>query len=305
MTGKESYSYAYYYEDLIPNKNGVGGLVLSLVTNPIFIVKTMFADAKLNFLLVLFVPLLFLPFAARTARVMLAYGLLFCLLATRSAVFSPSFQYSNLILSIAFAITPAARIALEEGPVVKAFGLDGRRFSRAALAAALVASLLVSWKFGGFVDNAAFKGGFGRVARSLSQKDKDTYAWVEETVAKVPMNVSVGVTNKMGCHISNRKDVIFYPESRLPQYVFIDEGELKGGDLDKHTKNVSQGKLVLVSRRDKMALFKQPAVGAPAASAAPVAPTAAPTIAPIAPPATVAPAVPPPPVVPPPVENEE
>jgi hypothetical protein len=75
MTGKESYSYAYYYEDLIPNKNGVGGLVLSLVTNPIFVVKTMVAEAKLNFFLILFVPLLFVPFAARTARVMLAYGL--------------------------------------------------------------------------------------------------------------------------------------------------------------------------------------------------------------------------------------
>jgi uncharacterized membrane protein len=278
MTGKESYSYAYYYEDLIPNRNGVGGLVLSLVTNPIFTVKTMVADAKLNFFLVLFVPLLFLPFSARTARVMLAYGILFCFLASRSAVFSPSFQYSNLILSIAFAITPAAVARLEEGAVAAYFSLDGKRLARAAVAAMLVASLLVSWKFGGLVDNQAFRGGFGRVARGLTPKDKETYAWIEEQVAKVPMTVSVGVTNKMGPHISNRKDVIFYPEARLPEWVFLDESELKGGDLDKHTKNVKEGKIVLVGRHDKMALFRQPPKQAtPATAPPPAEPPAAPT----------------------------
>ncbi|MEO7326952.1 MAG: DUF2079 domain-containing protein, partial [Minicystis sp.] len=319
MTGKESYSYAYYYEDLIPNKNGVGGLVLSLLTNPIFTVKTIIAEAKLNFFLVLFVPLLFLPFAARTARVMLAYGLLFCFLASRSAVFTPSFQYSNLILCVAFAITPAAVARLEEGSFAALHGLDGKRLARAAVAAMLVASLLVSWKFGGFVDNQAFRGGFGRVARQLSQHDKDTYAWVEEQVAKVPMTVSVGVTNKMGPHISNRKDVIFYPESRLPEYVFIDESELKGGDLDKHNKNVKEGKIVQIARRDKMALFRQPpkqptpAVIAPSAAPAPL-PSAAPltsassapvaTVAPVAPVLPVAPTLPKLPVIAPPASAE-
>jgi uncharacterized membrane protein len=292
MTGKESYSYAYYYEDLIPNKNGVGGLVLSLVTNPIFVVKTMVADAKLNFFLILFVPLLFVPFAARTARVMLAYGLLFCFLASRSAVFSPSFQYSNLILSVAFAITPGAVARLEEGAIAGFFGLDGKRFARATVLAMLVASVLVSWKFGGLVDNQSFRGGFGRVARALSQRDKDTYAWVEEQVAKVPMNVSVGVTNKMGPHISNRKDVIFYPEARLPEYVFLDEGELKGGDLDKHNKNVREGKLVILGRRDKMALFKQPGAPGVAAPGAAVSAAAASTAAPSATPSATPTAAP-------------
>ncbi|MFO0758990.1 MAG: DUF2079 domain-containing protein [Byssovorax sp.] len=277
-SGKDSYSFAYYYEDLIPNKNGVAGIVLSLVTNPIFTVKTVVADAKINFFLVLFVPLLFLPFAARTARVMLVYGLLFCFLASRSAVFTPSFQYSNLILSVAFAMTPAAVVGLEEHAVVRALGLDGKRVSRAAVGAMLVASLLVAWKFGGLVENQAFRGGFGRVARELSQRDKDTYAWLDEQVARVPMNVSVGVTNKTGPHISNRKDVTFYPDGKLQQWVLVDEGELKGGDLEKHNKYVQQGKVVLVSRHEKLALFKQPgAPGRPEPDAAPK-PTA--TIAP-------------------------
>jgi hypothetical protein len=94
-----------------------------------------------------------------------------------------------------------------------------------------------------------------RRPRALSQRDKDTYAWVEEQVAKVPMNVSVGVTNKMGPHISNRKDVIFYPEARLPEYVFLDEGELKPPQLDAHRKLVERGDFRELSRNGKLALL--------------------------------------------------
>jgi hypothetical protein len=43
--GPDSYGFAYYYEDLIPNKNGVGGLLVSLFSNPIFVLKTVLAEA--------------------------------------------------------------------------------------------------------------------------------------------------------------------------------------------------------------------------------------------------------------------
>jgi uncharacterized membrane protein len=258
MSGKESLSFAYYYDELIPNKNGVAGLVLSLVTNPVFVVKVIFTEPKLLYLLTLFLPLIFLPFFARTRRVMLSYGLLFCLLATRSAVFSPAFQYSNTILPIAFALTPAALAQIADSGLVSAFGLDARRLSRALLVSAFAASLLVSWKFGGIVDNQAFKGGFSRVARRLSQRDRETYAWIRQQVAQIPPNASIAVSNKLGAHASNRKTVYFYLAEPAPtDYVFIDEGEYKGAELDRHNKSVQQGQLVELGRRDKMALFQR------------------------------------------------
>ncbi len=305
MSGKDSLSFAYYYEELIPNKNGVAGIVVSVVTNPLFVLKTMFAEPKIVYLLTLFLPLCFLPFLARTSRVMLGYGMLFTLLATRTAVFSPAFQYSATLIPFAFALTPIALRQVEDSSLPAHLGLDSRRLTRALLGAALVSSLLVSWKFGGYLENQFFRGGFSRVARGLGEPEKLTYTWLDATVASIPAGASVGTTNKLGCHVSNRKDVVFYPGHGATDYVLLDESELKGGDLDQHTKAVQQGKLVQVARREKMALFKsvdrKPAPGvasaAPAASsAAPAAVSAAPAASSAAP--TTSAAAPRPPVLP-------
>ena len=284
MSGKDSYSFAYYYEDLIPNKNGIAGIIVSVVTNPLFVVKTMFAEAKLVYLITLFLPLAFLPFLAKTARWMLGYGLLFTLLATRTAVFSPAFQYSVTLIPFAFALTPIALRQIEDGALPAQLGLDGRRLASGFLGAALVASLLVSWKFGGFLENQAFRGGFSRVARGVTPAEKLTYAWVNETAALIPPGASVGTTNKLGCHVSNRKDAVFYPGHGATDYVFLDESEIKGTDLDAHNKAVQQGKLVLVSRRDKMALFrsteKKASTSASASASAPPPASARPVVTP-------------------------
>ncbi|WP_437598201.1 DUF2079 domain-containing protein [Sorangium sp. So ce590] len=259
MSGKDAYSFAYYYEDLMPNRSGLGGLLVSLLTNPAFVLKVMLEEPKILFLLQLFVPLCFLPFLARPGRWMLAYGLVFCLFASRDAVFSIHFQYSSVLFPIAFALTPIAIKQVEDSAPAAYLGLDGRRLSRALLAAVLVASALVSWKFGGLVDNASFRGGFARVARNLTPEQEATYAWVRQQVEAIPPGAIVGATNKMGPHVSNRKEAYFYPGDRpaILQYVLLDEGELKGKDLERHNATVKRGEFVEVSRLKKMALFKR------------------------------------------------
>ncbi|EYF02109.1 DUF2079 domain-containing protein [Chondromyces apiculatus] len=292
MTGKDAHSYAYYYEDLIPNKNGVGGLIVSVISNPAFVLKHIFAEAKVRYFLTLFLPLAFLPFFARKGRVMLAYGMLFCFLASRTAVFSPAFQYSSTIIPIAFALVPMALQQLEDGRLPSALGLDARRMSRAALGIAFAASLLLSWKFGGFVANEAFRGGFSRVTRKLSPDQEQTYAWLKEQVDSLPMAASVGVTNKLGPHASNRKDVYFYPgQGTVRDWLLLDEGELKEADRNKHQQRVQKGDYRLVSRHKstKFALYQRnpnakPEPAAPATTAAPAAPGA--TGAPVVPGAT-------------------
>ncbi|XXX75144.1 DUF2079 domain-containing protein [Sorangium sp. So ce134] len=259
MSGKDAYSFAYYYEELMPNRSGLGGLVVSVLTNPVFALKVMLEEPKILFLLQLFVPLCFLPFLAKPGRWMLAYGLLFCLLASRDAVFSIHFQYSSILFPIAFALTPIALKRAEDSAPAAYFGLDGRRLSRALIAAMLVASALVSWKFGGLVENASFKGGFHRVARKLTPEQEATYAWVRKQVESIPPGAIVGATSKMGPHVSNRKEAYFYPGDRaaIVQYVFLDEGELKGKDLERHNAAVKRGELQELSRLKKMALFKR------------------------------------------------
>jgi uncharacterized membrane protein len=276
MSGKDAYSFAYYYEDLMPNRSGLGGLVLSLLTNPVFAIRTMLEEPKIIFFLQLFLPLAFIPLAARRGRWMLAYGVFFCLLASRDAVFSIAFQYSSVLFPVAFALTPTVlkRVEDGDGTLVALFRLNGRRLTRGLLVAALCASVLVSWKFGGLVENAVFRGGFSRVTRKLTPQQRDAYTWVSEQVAKIPPGAIVGATNKMGAHISNRKEAYFYPGERYGsiQYAFVDEGELKGKDLERHTAGVKQGEFVELGRLDKMGLFQRVRPPAPAPAKPPAAP---------------------------------
>jgi uncharacterized membrane protein len=251
--GPDSYGFAYYYEDLIPNKNGVGGLLVSFFSNPIFVLKTVLAEAKILYLLALFTPLAFAPLFARPGRVMLFWGLFFCLLASRAAVFSTHFQYSCIIIPIAFAIAPTALKQIEEGPFVQRHALDGPRYARALVAGAFVASLLASWKFGGIVENASFHGGFTPPARQLSEKDKETYAWIRTEVAKIPLQDSVGTTNRTGPHASNRPRAYHYGEHPEVEWAFIDENEAKSDD--RHNKAVQKGDLELVSKHDHFAIY--------------------------------------------------
>jgi len=255
MSGPEAYSYAYYYSEMIPPKSGMGGMVLTLITNPSFVVRHALEEAKLLYLAKLFLPLLLVPFATRSWRLTLAYGLAFTLLATREAVFSPAFQYSTALLPFAFAAVPIGIRQLSEGTLARAYNLNASRVQRGLVFAALAGSMAITYKFGAIVDNQAFKGGFSRVVRTLTPEQQAHYNWLEETKTKIPPKVSLGVTNKMGPHVSNRKDVFLYGQKNV-QWVLVDEKELKKDRLKRHKQAIDQGKLEEVARRGTYALFK-------------------------------------------------
>jgi uncharacterized membrane protein len=254
----ESYGFGYYYDAMIPAKDGATGLVTSLLTNPAFVLKHALDEPKLQFLLLLFLPLGFLPFFARPARVMLVYGLIFCLLASRTAVFTIHFQYASLLFAVAFAITPIALARLSDSTVPPSwFGVSGRRMMFGLLGSMMVVTSLLSWKFGGVAENSSFRGGFVRVARKLSPEQRETYAWVQAQTKSIPRRASVAASPKLGPHISNRKAAYFHTDrGKKAEYLFVDEGEMKGTDLERHQKEV-EARYNEVARRGKMALFKR------------------------------------------------
>ncbi len=256
-TGDDAYSFEYYYDAMIPDRNGIGGLILSIVTNPVFALRLALEEAKVVFLAQIFVPLMFLPFLARWGRVMLIYGLLFCLLASRGAVFAIHFQYASILIPLAIALVPIALRQLRDGTLRAPFGMEPRRLSSALLGACLVATVLVSWKFGGATDNATFKGGFARIIRSLSEEQVATYEWVNEQTATIPEGASVSTTNRLGAHVSNRMRAYFYPQQTKVDYLFLDEGELKQPQLDGLKKSMNAGDFREISRRGKLVLLKR------------------------------------------------
>ncbi|MBK6514622.1 MAG: DUF2079 domain-containing protein [Polyangiaceae bacterium] len=254
--GAESYSYAYYYDEMIPDReSGLKSMFLTLFSNPTFALRQALEEPKLVYITTVFLPMLFMPFFAKSWRMTLLYGLAFTTLATRTAVFSTHFQYSMSILPFAFAAIPLGLKAFSEGTLATAYGLEPVRLRRALAFAAFAASAATSYKFGAIVENQSFRGGFVRIHRTLTPEQQAQYDWMEEAKKQIPPKASVGVTQKIGPHVSNRKEVYLYGQHKT-QYVFVDERELKGEQSKRHKKAVADGRLEVVTKRGSMVLYR-------------------------------------------------
>lgn len=279
----KAYSYAYYFDELIPNKRGVVDVALSLLTNPMFILRLAFGDPhKVLYLLVLFVPLGCLPLFAKKARLTLVYGLLVCLLASRKPVFQVGFQYAAMIFPFAFAITPRAIGDVLEATRERGQGVDPAGVRRAILSFMLAVSAALSWKFGALVENTSFRGGFGKIARwPLDPKQREDYADLRSLVDRIEPGASVLVTNRVGAHVSNRRTVYLVYQRKVTNYVLIEENDLSK-HRGWHDERVTKGELKLLERRGTFSLWQAvpvapsvPAAAAPSAAASGAASAAA------------------------------
>jgi uncharacterized membrane protein len=248
--GPGAYGYSYYYKEMIPNKAGDLDFFTTLLTNPAFVVELIAREKKIHYLLVIFVPLLFLPAWSGRARVMLLYGLAFILLASKSAVYSPHFQYSAVLLPVAIALAPVGLRRLQE-----ARSNDGS-LTRVIMGCVLVASLLVSWKYGAIVENNSFRGGFRPVARSLTVDMQDRYDSFVELISQIEPDASVSVTDRIGAHVSNRAKVHSLKQNIDTDYYLVEAHDLRGRRKSALKKREDDGKVELLGRERHWSLYR-------------------------------------------------
>ena len=214
-----AYSYAFYFSEATNNK-GSAGLIFTLLTNPAFVVDLVTRSAKIQFLLIIFLPVLFMPFCAGRARIMLAYGLAFTLLATRAPVYTPHFQYSSSILPFAIGLTPIG--------IHYWNGKTARNLVPSLIGCALIATVLMSCKFGALIENKSIRGGWVPVIRSLTEPQRARYQSAIDLIAKIPPNASVTASPRTGSHVSNRPEIYMLRQRKITDYLLIDQRELKG-----------------------------------------------------------------------------
>ena len=248
--GAGPYGYHHYYEAMIPNGLGEIDLFTTLLTNPAFVVALVAQEAKIHYLLAIFVPLLFLPAWAGRARVMLLYGLIFILLASRSAVYSTHFQYSAVLLPVAIALAPVGLRRLR----------DARRgdtgLTAAVMGCVLVASLLVSWKHGAILENSSFRSGFRAVHRTLSESTQESYDSFVELVSRIEPDASVSVTDRVGAHVSNRAEAYRLDQNIDTDYVLTDSSDLRGRNKASLERREKAGKVELLERAGRWRLYR-------------------------------------------------
>jgi len=249
-------SFADYYAELMPHGGGMWGLVMTLVTNPVFVLARVFTEPKLLYVAQLMLPLAFVPFLARPGRVTLIYGFAVTLLASRGPVHSIYFQYACLIFPLAFALVPGALRQLGEHRLVAALGIDPSRGVRAIVGSMVAASLLLSWKIGGIAESKSFRGGYVRVVRSLSAEQRAAHDWVTQQARAIPPDASVASSMRLGAHVSNRQKAFFWPPLEPVDYVLVDESTLELKAVSELSQAKASGALVEVSRHRKLVLLR-------------------------------------------------
>ncbi len=245
--GKDSMSYVFFYEDMIPHESeGLKGLVISLVTNPGFALKVLLMEKKVFFLLALLGPLLFLPLIAGRKVVMMIYGAVFLGLASRHHVYSLHFQYSSVLFPVLLASLPDAVARASESRVTRALGLRPRRVAWTLMWACLLATALTGMKYGAFVPNDSFKAGWNSIVRNPKQDALDRYDKVRELVALIPPDAPVSSTSGLGPHVSNRQDVYKWPSYREADYLLLHSSKFDKKDKRRLERLVRRGEFARV-----------------------------------------------------------
>lgn len=264
----DSYGFAYYYEDMIPQKRlGTMGMLLTLITNPIFVVQHVLTEPKLRFFALVFLPFLLLPLVAPRGRLLLSYGLAFVFLASRTAVYSPAFQYATVLDSfvLGLAIISLAHIGQARLPALRR--MDPLRARPALLVAMIACTAVLSWKFGALLPNDSFRAGFHKLVREPSESTREAYAWLRKTIDGIAPDASVSAGSVVGPHLSNRGDAYLWPSVRDADYILVEKRELRGDKGRKLKRLESEGmyvridehaRFVLLERADRLPEAKRP-----------------------------------------------
>lgn len=258
MASKSSYSYVYYYDDMIPHsKEGVRGLVITTLVNPLYAIQVAFKEEKLIFFLHLFLPLLCLPFASGRKLILSVYGLIFIGLASRKHVFSLHFQYSALLFPALFVSIPDGFARVVDSRRLRALGLERGRLAWTLMLGMLTATTVTTVKYGVIFPNASFKSGWNRLVRVPSQDMVDRYARVQELVARVGPDAAVSLTSEVGPHFSNRRKAYHWPTVNDADYLVLGTRNFKKDDEKKIKRLRDRKQFRLVDEAEGIALYER------------------------------------------------
>jgi uncharacterized membrane protein len=200
--------------------------------------------------------------ATRGRQILLAYGLIFCLLASRPHVHSIYYQYSSTLLPFVMALLPLGVVIVSRSTLARKLGLEVRRTRLALLAAVAIASLLTSWKFGVFVENSAFRlGTFHSVhlehAERLARYESRYRFLATKVLPRIPTTASVRANRVLLPHVTNRQEVYMYPLGNRADYHLIYLDSLKDESARSLAERRSRGEFETVVEGHGMVLLKR------------------------------------------------
>lgn len=169
---------------------GFGAVILTLLSNQAYVLKTLMTEPKGLYLLHMTVPVLALWLRRPILLLAILPGFVSTLLVTnRPPLFQASFQYTYLWVPYVMA---ASLLAVR------------RRFAVAAAVPLLLVGLSLDHQRGVLLGGTSIVGGFGTKTLEVSEDERRRYQDLREIVAMIPPKASVAATEAEGPHVSQR-----------------------------------------------------------------------------------------------------
>jgi uncharacterized membrane protein len=195
--------YAFIYAGLLPEgERGFGGVLETLLTNPGFVLGTLLTQAKLEYALLVFAPLAFLPLRRPLGALFAVPGALFTLLSTGYApTLSIGFQYTAFWTPHLF----VAGALWLRGDSFAGAAAEARASRAGWVGAFLLLGLVCSVSYGAVFQQTTASAGFhARYPFGTSVLDLRRRELREEILRALPPDASVAASESVAPHVSNR-----------------------------------------------------------------------------------------------------
>jgi hypothetical protein len=184
------HSYPYIGERYSGVGGSAGGIMKTLVTNPLRIARALLQPKKIYFLVAIFGPVLGLSALAGWAALLLLPTLGYLLLSNYEPQYSFTSQYSAPLIPLVFSTAILALVRLRESA------------RRPVMAAVIVSSLFFSWAFGDLPFSRKF---------DLNQFTTQTrYAAFVPQLSRIAPDARVSAENGFPSHLSERRFIYDY-----------------------------------------------------------------------------------------------
>lgn len=244
------------YEDIkAPGAKGFGAALLTLVTNPVFVLRTLFTEPKFLYAMHMTVPLAALWLRRPALFVAVVPGFFSTLLVTnRPPMVMSSFQYTYLWVPYVVAASILSVSLMAKG--VSELAARARR--AAAVCALALAALACSFQYGALLGADGILGGFYERKFEANEHELKRLEQLRKIAALIPADASVAATEFEGPHVSTRLVMysLKFTLGKDPDYILL--GQVRPGSERVHLGQALQsGNYGVVAREGMFWLLKR------------------------------------------------
>lgn len=251
-------AYVHQYRELIPKGvRGFGGVLLTVLGNPGYLVQTLVAEPhKLVYVLQIMTPLVFLPWRRPIGILLSLPGFFFTLLATHyDPMIQISFQYTFFWTTFLFV---AAILNLEWIRRPRHPEDTGGAVREKAWVIAIAASMLVtSYQYGGILQTETVVGGFGHVRFGPNASARERLADLRQLIALIPPDGKVVSSETIVPHVSSRENAYTLRVGLFDADYILFEMPIRSDERDAVRKALEEGTHGIVQTRGAFGLARK------------------------------------------------